>query len=342
MTASGDYDTTKGEEEHILALPNNRQLAYAHAGPVTSQTVVLFLHGLFSVGSAPIIPVSCQELGVHWIAPTLPGMGKSSTRDMSIPYHVSLAKDMTALLSHLYPTDSLETLYLLGVSYGSVPTQMLYGAPYEFFPPGRKIAASILMAGFSPFKYHTGYAKDLSWQTWFLFGPPSQRLPCHFLQWVFRVVVGSKVKTLVGAKSFLQQSFIARIDDEESSRLSHWLETNKLSQDALVEQMAGGIVRCCQNWDGFMESSDIIHSDWGFEPKELDNLHASKPMLVVGSEDDQVGGSSNDWIVDKYRSARFKLIPGGHNSSLYYIDELWREMISSECKESFLFHCSKY
>ena len=37
-----------------------------------------------------------------------------------------------------------------------------------------------------------------------------------------------------------------------------------------------------------MEVSDVIHSDWGFEPKALDEAHASKPMLVVGSKSDDI------------------------------------------------------
>ena len=79
MTETDAYGTVKGEEEHILILPGNRQLVYAHNGPVTSRTVVLFFTGLMSVGTAPRCPAPCAQLGVHWIAPTLPGMGNSST-----------------------------------------------------------------------------------------------------------------------------------------------------------------------------------------------------------------------------------------------------------------------
>ncbi len=88
---------------------------------------------------------------------------------------------------------------------------------------------------------------------------------------------------------------------------------------------------CCHNWDGFMKVSDVIHSDWGFNPKELDDQHSSKPMLVVGSTNDRVGGSANNWLVDNYKSARLMLVPGGHISSQYYMDDMWKELISSVC-----------
>ena len=110
MADIDDYDKAKGEEEHILPLPGNRQLAYAHSGPAASRTVVLFFTGLMSVGTAPNVPAPCRELGVHWIAPTLPGMGNTSTRDKKVPCYVSLAQDTAALLSHLYPTDAFDTL----------------------------------------------------------------------------------------------------------------------------------------------------------------------------------------------------------------------------------------
>jgi hypothetical protein len=94
MTLSTAYDKAKGDEEHILHLPGDRQLAYAHNGPSTSRTIVIFFAGLMSVGSALDIPAPCRELGTHWIAPTLPGMGNSSIRDLTEPYHVALSRDM--------------------------------------------------------------------------------------------------------------------------------------------------------------------------------------------------------------------------------------------------------
>ncbi|KAF4957132.1 hypothetical protein FGADI_3352 [Fusarium gaditjirri] len=335
MASSDAYNREKGKEEHILLLPDNRQLAYAHNGPPTSRTVVLFFTGIMSVGTAPDVPVPCRTLEVHWISPTLPGMGNSSTRDKNVPYHVSLARDMVALLSHLYPTDDFDQLYVAGGSYGTVPAQMLYGAPYHLFPPGRRIVACALLAGFSPHKHHQGYAKSLSWQNWFSIGPPTQLLPFHLLQRLFRGVIGSKLHTLEGAKVFLQQTLVDKMDQEEKRLLSQYLEARNMTECEFVDNMAQGTIKCCRNWDGFMEVSDVIHSDWGFDPRSLDAQHAVKPILVVGSKDDSLGGSTNGWLVENYPSAKLKLIPGGHISSLFYMDEIWREVINSEYLEQF-------
>lgn len=327
MAFSNAYDKTKVEEEHILPLPGNRQIAYAHNGPPTARTVVLFFSGLMSVGTAPRVPEPCRELGAHWIALTLPGMGRSSTRDRSVPYHVSLARDMTALLAHLYPDGAFDSLYVGGGSYGTVQAQMLYGAPYEIFPAGKKIVGCVLLAGFSPFKYHVGYAQTLTWQNWFSVGPPSQIVPFHLLQRLFKLIIGSKLGTVEGARSFLGQTILDKMDREERAMLAIWLGRNDLTEEQFLDNMARGVIRCCQNWDGFMEVSDVVHSDWGFEPRQLDDEHASKPMLVVSSMDDHLGGSTNQWIVENYWSASRKVVPGGHISSLFYMDEIWQEII---------------
>lgn len=322
------YDEVKGDEEHILLLPGSRQLAYTHNGPPTSRTIIIFFSGIMSVGTAANVPEPCRELQAHWISPTLSGMGNTSTRDHSVSYHVSLANDISALLSHFYPTADFDALYVAGGSYGTVQAQMLYGAPYDIFPLGRKIAGCLLLNGFSPLKYHVGYAKQLNWQNWFSIGPPTRILPFHLLQHLFKIAVGSKLKSLDGATQFLRKAVFNNMDDEEKQTFHEWLHKNKFTEQTVINRMARGTVKCCYNWDGFMEVSDIIHSDWGFDPRTLDAEHSSKPVLVVGSKNDYIGGCTNDWLVANYNSAKLKLLPGGHISSLFFMDELWREMIA--------------
>ena len=149
-------------EEHILPLPDNRQLAYADNGNRNSRIIYLFFSGYMSVGTANNIPTPLHKLEVHFIAPTLPGNAESSTI-VGVPYNIGLCQDITTLLRHLHPS-GIDKLYLGGGSYGSVPAQMLYGAPYDLFPLGPKIAGLLILAGFSPFKQHTAYRKSMTWQ----------------------------------------------------------------------------------------------------------------------------------------------------------------------------------
>ncbi|UKZ52960.1 hypothetical protein TrVGV298_006746 [Trichoderma virens] len=117
------------------------------------------------------------------------------------------------------------------------------------------------------------------------------------------------------------------MDDEEKQIFQEWLQKNNFTEHTIIEEMARRTVKCCSNWDGFMEVSDIIHSDWGFDPRTLDAEHSSKPVLVVGSNKDYIGGGTNDWLVANYKYAKLKLLPGGHISSLFFMDEVCREMI---------------
>ncbi|KAL7935937.1 Alpha/Beta hydrolase protein [Trichoderma chlorosporum] len=331
-TNSQAYDEIKGDEEHILKLPRGRQLSYTHNGPATSRTVFIFFVGIMSVGTAAHVPESCREIQAHWISPTLPGMGNSSSRDHSVPYHVSLSNDMSALLSHLYPSADFDALYVAGGSYGTVQAQMLYGAPYDLFPFGRKIVGCLLLSGFSPLKYHVGYASKINWHNWISFGPPTRIIPFRLLQHLFKIAIGSKLKSVDGATHFLKEAIFNKMDNEEKLIFYQWLQKNDFTEHAVVNEMAQRTVECCNNWDGFMEVSDIIHSDWGFDPRTLDAEHSSKPLLVVGSKKDYIGGGTNDWLVANYKNARLKLLPGGHISSLFFIDEVCKEMIDDACR----------
>ncbi|KAK3192405.1 hypothetical protein K4F52_001618 [Lecanicillium sp. MT-2017a] len=326
MEPSHPYSRQDGDKEHIIQLPNNRQLAYACNGPVGSKSLVIFFSGLMSVGNASDVPIPCRDRGMRWIAPTLVGFGNSSSRDPAVPYHETLAKDMTALLAHLYPDGEFESIILAGGSYGTVPAQMLYGAPYELFPAGRKIAGCVLLAGFSPFKYDKAHSQQLSWQNWMSIGAPS-RLPFRPLQRLFRLAISSKMGDVEGAKVFLHDTLLGMMDAQEKEQFQKWLVEKGRSESEFIEKQAKGAVRSCENWDGFMEVSDVIHSDWGFNPATLDTEHASKPVLVVSSENDQLGGSNNDWLCENYKAAKHKKLPGGHISSLYYLDEIMQEII---------------
>ncbi|RYP15024.1 hypothetical protein DL765_005968 [Monosporascus sp. GIB2] len=325
MKSSDFYNTNAGAEEHILDLENGRQLAYAYNGPLTSRTVVLFFSGLMSVGNAAYVPEPCSDLQVLWIAPTLPGMGNSSIRSTGDEYHVALARDITVLLSHLYPTGAFDTLYIGGGSYGTVPAQMLYGASYDLFPAGRKTAACLLLSGFSPFKYHVGYARTLSWHTWFSVGPPSQ-LPFRPVQRLTSTILATKLRDQDGAKAFLDQVIFSKMDEEEQAVMAAWLERKGRTRDEFIGQMAEAAIKCCKRWDGFMEVADVIHSDWGFDPAKLDDEHTSKPVLVCGSEKDGMGGATNAWIVENYKCSKLWVVPGGHISGLFYLDEIWEEV----------------
>lgn len=322
---------TSGEREHTLPLPNNRQIAYADNGNRRSTTVVLFFSGYFSVGNASYIPATLRALDVHFVAPTLPGNGDSSSIKDG-PYNLGLCRDITALLEHLHPEGGeipIRKLYVGGGSYGTVQAQMLYGAPYDLFPQGRRIAGLLLGAPFSPFRLHKGYGRAMTWQNWISVGPFSQWFPFRAVPRLVSIAAGSKVKDVPAAKKFMREFIVSPMDDGERRLLEGWLEGRGLTEDEWVGRMAQGAVRCTKNWDGFLEGSDVVHSDWGFVPRELDEEHR-KPVLIVGSDKDELGRDMIAWLKENYANSAVKMVPGGHIASLFYMDEIWSELIAME------------
>lgn len=333
---NSDYDKTLGVVEHILGLPNDRQLAYAHNGPPRSRTVALFFSGLMGVGVARDVPKPCMDAGIHWITPSIPGHGQSSPTAPGVDFYVSFVRDVTALLDHLYPEDDedgdedhgFDDLYVAGGSYGAVHAQILYGAPYDLFPAGRKLRGCAVLAGFSPFRHHKNYTKDLTWQNWLSVGPPAYYTPFHLLQRLMAFALAPKLKTLQGTKKLLWNLLFSRMDEGERQLMAGYLEKVGRTEDDFIEGMARGAMRAYSNsWQGFYEVSDVLHADWGFAPAHLDDEHASKPIIIVGSAMDHLGGSTNGWMADNYKSATIKSVPGGHISALYFLDDLWAEVL---------------
>ncbi|GMK58649.1 hypothetical protein CspeluHIS016_0600910 [Cutaneotrichosporon spelunceum] len=324
MTTAADLKPRANE--HIIDLPNGRKLEYAEGGNATSRVVFLFFSGLLSVGSVSEIPPAAEKLDAHFLAPSPTGMGRTSPRDPATPYHLNLIADTRALLEHTHP-DGVDALYLGGGSYGTVLAQMIYGAPYDLFPQGRSIRAVLLLAGFSPFKYHDNYAKCLSWPTYLSVGPPST-LPGRVLQRLFSTVLASKLRTVEGARGFLDQTLFDKMEPAERAVMDAWLAKGGRTYDQFITSMAENNVRSvADTWDGFMEVSDVLHSDWGFDPHALDADHA-KPALVVSGDADDMGGATNKWIADNYPNATFRTVPGGHIAGIFHMDELWEQLVA--------------
>ncbi|TXT12765.1 uncharacterized protein COLE_03175 [Cutaneotrichosporon oleaginosum] len=312
--------------EHILALPNGRQLEYADGGDISSGVVFLFFSGLFSVGMVAELPYAVTRLGAHYISPSPTGMGRTSPRPLSTPYHLNLIADIRALLDHTHP-EGIKALYLGGGSYGTAMAQMLHGAPYDQFPQGRAIKATLLMAGFSPFRYHTDYAQCLSWPNYISVGPPST-LPFRFMQRLFSSVIAPKLRTVEGSRVFLSQTIFDKMNSDERAVMDSWLHTRSKTYHEFITTMAENNVRSVANtWEGFMEVSEVLHSDWGFDPRTLDDAHA-KPILVVSGAADDMGGATNQWITDSYPNAILRTVPGGHIAGLFYMDELWDQLVT--------------
>jgi pimeloyl-ACP methyl ester carboxylesterase len=317
-------------EEKKLALPGGRTLAYADSGNLSSSSIFLFFHGAFSVGKITRTSPILNDKGIHFVAPTLPGWGNSSAPARDITYATSLATDIHTLINHLHPNGADLKLYIGGGSYGTVAAQILYGASYEVFPPGRNIVGLLLITPFTPFHCNKNYTKYMSWKNYISIGPPAQCLPGKLLPRFGKLFLAAKLGTVEGAEMFIRQTLFDKMEESERNAFARWRDSKGLAEGQLEHEMAQNVVRSvAKGWDGFLDIPNVLHSDWGgFTPAGLDNEHGRRPILVVTSKGDVLAPEAwATYLVNNYKNARMKVIEGGHLAPRFHLDDILEEFI---------------
>ena len=317
-------------EQKLLDLPGSRKLAYAEAGDAKNSTLVILFHGAFGIGDVRQKSSVLLDKGVHFVAPTLPGWGKSSNPRDSTSYVASLAADITALIDHLHPNTPNLRLYIAGGSYGTVHAQMLYGASFDVFPYGRNLVALLVIGPFSPPHCHKDYAKDMSWSNYISVGPPSRYIPFNLVSRLGKLFISSKVSKPENASAFIRDMLFRKSNESERELFEQWRESRGLNDGQLEAEMGENIAASiAETWDGFMAIGHVIHSGWGgFCPCDLDDEHSQRPVLICwGRDDDMAPPSMAKYLVANYKNAQGMEYGGGHLAPLYHMDEIWEKFL---------------
>ncbi|KAG5652654.1 hypothetical protein H0H81_004210 [Sphagnurus paluster] len=324
--------------EKLLALSGGRTLAYEDAGIATSSIVVISISGTLSVGRVSRIPAALQAKGVHYIAPTLPGYGNTSPPSTGKSYSSTIAEDMSSLLDHLHPNAPTLELYISGGSFGTVPAQMLFGAPFDVFPHGRHIKGMLLLGAFPPFVNDKEkgfvYTRCMTWQNYIAVGPPARIIPFRLLQRLTSVVIQSKIATQEKAETFIHQFLFERMSDKEKEAYRVWRERSGYEEGQLEREMAENNRRSvAKTWEGFMSTAEVLSSDWGWGKKlgDLDEEHTlgRKVMFVAGSDDHGTTVEWAEYLTSKYTNARLKVLDGGHIAAIFHSEEIWAEFMDT-------------
>ncbi|KAG6837964.1 hypothetical protein H0H93_008358 [Arthromyces matolae] len=351
-------------EDKSFTLPDGRVLAFADNGNTSSTILVLFLHGPFSIGDASHIPRALQSRNVHYLAPSLPGWGRSSAIPPTSTYATTLASDISLLIAHLHPTTHHRLrIYLCAHSFGTVPAQMLYGLPHSSFPLAKQLAALILLAPASPPHCHLSYSRSLSWSTYILTGPFAKRIPgyAYIATRLARLALYPYFTSDISAESFLCYHFLPRQvevptdpdpgpsqllytnnvndndrDHEADTPMPSWrLSDDQQTSPSYFERSLGRNAHrsVSQSWRGFTDIPTLYHSGWGHF--DLNNIETTCPVLVVASEnDDVVRKNMAVWIVTAYRNARIMNIPGGHLAAFFHLEDIWKDVFDWEVVNS--------
>lgn len=317
-------------QDKRLPLPSGRTLAYADNGNTSSSTVLLFLHGAFSVGDASRLSPVHVEKHVHLVTPTLPGWGETSPVPHPSQYAATLISDIQALLAHLHQNDPKLKLYLCGHSIGCIAAQILYGAPYDIFPFGRRIAGLILLAPSTPPHCHKDYAKLVSWSSYFMTGPASQYIPFNLLARLTKCLLTNKLKEEHSAELFVRTAVFNTLTDSESETFARWRDVNGIGEGQLEREWAGNAVRSvAQTWQGFLDMAAVYHSGWGgFCPHTLDEEHSKPPVIIITCTNDATSPKGMaEWMSHNYTHATLKIVEGGLLAAYLTMDQVWRDIL---------------
>ncbi|TFK76054.1 alpha/beta-hydrolase [Pluteus cervinus] len=314
-------------EDKTLSLPDGRTLAYADNGNTSSTTVVLFLHGAFGVGDASRPPTFLLERSVHYVAPSLPGWGRSSPASKLASYSITLSADIATLLTHLHPQHDIAKLYICAHSFGTIHAQMLCEVSDEVFPFARQIAAMILLAPQSPPHRHADYAKCMSWQGYFMAGPPARYMPFNLLGRLVKVAIAGSFRSDKSAEAFVRNTVFDIFAEEEKEAFAQWKEDYGVDEGQYEKELGKTLSRSVlHSWQGFLDIPSIYHFGWG-RTAAGQPCDFKAPVLIVSSTEDHLAPAAMaKWLSSYYPAAKLKIIKGGHLASFFLMDEIWKEV----------------
>ncbi|KAK2466368.1 hypothetical protein APHAL10511_002010 [Amanita phalloides] len=319
-------------EDKRLTLPDGRVLAYADNGNTSSSTVILYLHGAFNVGDASRLSPTLVQRNVHFVAPSLHGWGHSSPmRDFST-YSTTLAADITALIAHLHPNHQDMKLYICAHCFGTVVAQILCGLHCDVFPLSRHIEAIILISPFSPPHDHHEYHKTMSWQLFFIAGPPSRYVPCNLLTRFAKILITTRIKSVAATEAVVRDMLFEHMGEEEVELFSRWKENHGVEDGELERNITKNVVKSvAQSWQGFFDMATIYHSgyEWHLPKQGEGNCIKPRVHILCAKSDPIASIAMAEWLAAAYGvSSVLRVVNGGHMAPLFHLDEIWAQIFN--------------
>ena len=319
-------------DEKYVTLSDGRQLAYTEQGDINSNKIIIFFHGVFGVGDSSTEKKLYQDIEYHFIAPTLPGWGNSSPWPENQPI-LNYPNDIHQLLLSLKKDDNANLrITVAGGSYGAAFAQICFGTSTDIMPEVVNVKSLIVCSGFSPFKYHTGYTTGMSWLNYFAVGMPAIYFPS------IRKLMGSfiqrKVHNIDEAKTFLREHIFDQMDDEEKAKLHKWEEERNKPSGWVLETMARNMcLSISKTMAGFDTVAQVLHSDWGFDPKQVPSSPKRKVLIIATKGDKIAHMEMSTYLVESYPNAELQILDGGHLASFFEIDEIIKNWLTNLDKE---------
>jgi pimeloyl-ACP methyl ester carboxylesterase len=317
-------------EDKRISLPDGRILAYADNGNTSSSTVVLYFHGAFSVGDASRLSPTLMQKNVHFIAPSLHGWGRSSPVCNLATYAKTLAADITALITLLHPDQQNLKLYVCAHCFGTVVAQILCGLSHTIFPLGRRISAIILVSPYSPPHSHRDYSKAMSWQLFFVAGPPTRYVPFSLLPRIAKYLITTKISTVAATEMAVRNLLFDCMGEEEGELFLRWKENQGAEDGELEASMTRNVVKSvAHTWRGFLDMAAIYHTDYEWRIQVDGESPPRRPHIhILSARNDPIAPvTMAEWLSAAYGDfASLKIVEGGRMATLFHLDEIWRQI----------------
>ncbi|KAH8799294.1 Alpha/Beta hydrolase protein [Flagelloscypha sp. PMI_526] len=322
--------------EQFLTLQDGRTLAYDASGNPSSKSVVLYFHGAMTVGTANPPPGNVAQKDVHFIAPTLPGWGLTSPRPSGVPFHTVVRRDTTALLSHLHPdmaTNSEYKLYISGGSYGSVPTQIIYGSSLDEFPQRDRIVGMLILGGFVPLYKVPDYGKHMTTANYLSIGPVAYNSPFKILPRIAAWGIGMQVSTPEKGAAFIKGFMFDKMSEEEKDTI---VKEKGEPMEEIIKAMGLNVYQSIHKTNaGFVDISIAANADWGLREEIFKSPAGSSQhypgfarVLIAGAKgDDMAPFAFSEWNAANYKNGELLAFEGGHLGVMGHMKEIFDKFL---------------
>ncbi|TFK82069.1 hypothetical protein K466DRAFT_590804, partial [Polyporus arcularius HHB13444] len=119
------------------------------------------------------------------------------------------------------------------------------------------------------------YSRSLTWAAWVCVGPPAHILPFNLVARMLKYATQPHLKDVPSAEKTLRADIIGKMAKDEKVEFAQWRARAGVQEGEFVRWMAERMVRSVsKSWAGLLGMADVLHADWGFKIKDLDEDHA--------------------------------------------------------------------
>jgi hypothetical protein len=181
-------------------------------------------------------------------------------------------------------------------------------------------------------------AQGLSWESWVGVGPSAVVIPFKLVQQVLKLVIAPKLKTVKSSEALARRILFDVMGEDQRRRYADWRaadSVNRGTEPGILERQWGEMMhKSVQNtWAGYFDVVPVLHADWGFDPRLLDDEHISdKRILVVSTDEQRLPRGAATWLVAAYKNSWLRHIDGSELAGLWEMDSIWAEYFGDSAK----------